>query len=129
MGRPFIATGRTMIDVQKGELTMRVNDQQITFNVFNALKCADDIKECQFPLGHHNELLKSKLTVDRPGKRFDILDLSARTFNPSKLSIEEPPTLALNPLPSQLKYAYLKFKKALGWTIVDIKGINLTLCI
>ncbi|XP_062088966.1 uncharacterized protein LOC133795533 [Humulus lupulus] len=27
LGRPFLATGRTLIDVQKGELTMRVNDQ------------------------------------------------------------------------------------------------------
>ncbi|KAL5555212.1 hypothetical protein UlMin_037448 [Ulmus minor] len=26
LGRPFLATGRTLIDVQKGELTMRVND-------------------------------------------------------------------------------------------------------
>ncbi|KAA3466524.1 reverse transcriptase-like protein [Gossypium australe] len=44
--KPFLTTGRTVIDVQKGELTIRVNDQQITFNVFKALKYADDIKEC-----------------------------------------------------------------------------------
>ncbi|KAM6570934.1 hypothetical protein CsatA_015014 [Cannabis sativa] len=36
LGRPFLATGRTLIDVQNGELTMRVNDQKVTFNVFNA---------------------------------------------------------------------------------------------
>ncbi|KAF7834764.1 uncharacterized protein G2W53_009623 [Senna tora] len=29
LGRPFLATGRTIIDVQKGELTMRVQDQEI----------------------------------------------------------------------------------------------------
>lgn len=28
---PFLAFGRTLIDVHNGELTMRVNDQQITF--------------------------------------------------------------------------------------------------
>ncbi|KAA3483205.1 Retrovirus-related Pol polyprotein from transposon opus [Gossypium australe] len=43
--RPFLATGRTLIDVQKGELTMRVNDYQITFNVFDAMKCADTNEE------------------------------------------------------------------------------------
>lgn len=32
LGRPFLATGRTLIDVYKGELTMRMNDQQIKFN-------------------------------------------------------------------------------------------------
>ena len=26
LGRPFLTTGKTLIDVQKGELTMRVND-------------------------------------------------------------------------------------------------------
>ena len=30
LGRPFLATGRTLIDVQKGELTMRVLDQDVT---------------------------------------------------------------------------------------------------
>ena len=47
--RPFLATGRTLIDVQKGELTMRVNDQKVTFNVFNALKYPDEGSEdCSF---------------------------------------------------------------------------------
>ncbi|XP_062103845.1 uncharacterized protein LOC133814960 [Humulus lupulus] len=46
LGRPFLATGRTLIDVQKGELTMRVNDQQVTFNVFNAMKFPDEVEEC-----------------------------------------------------------------------------------
>ncbi|XP_016727995.1 uncharacterized protein [Gossypium hirsutum] len=46
LGRPFLATGRTLIDVHKDELTMRVNDQQVTFNVFDALKCTDENEEC-----------------------------------------------------------------------------------
>ncbi|XP_063942363.1 uncharacterized protein LOC135150149 [Daucus carota subsp. sativus] len=46
LGRPFLATGRTLIDVQKGELTMRVQDQMVTFNVFNAIKLPSDEEEC-----------------------------------------------------------------------------------
>ncbi|XP_062085804.1 uncharacterized protein LOC133791913 [Humulus lupulus] len=46
LGRPFLATGRTLIDVQNGELTMRVNDQQVTFSVFKAMKFPDEIEEC-----------------------------------------------------------------------------------
>ncbi|PNY16242.1 hypothetical protein L195_g012957 [Trifolium pratense] len=38
LGRPFLATGRTLIDVEKGELTMRVNTQEVTFNVLKAMK-------------------------------------------------------------------------------------------
>ncbi|XP_063948095.1 uncharacterized protein LOC135152190 [Daucus carota subsp. sativus] len=46
LGRPFLVTGRTLIDVQKGELTMRVQDQMVTFNMFNAIKLPSDEEEC-----------------------------------------------------------------------------------
>ena len=72
-----------------------------------------------------------------------------------KPSIEEPPILELKPLPSHLKYVYLgadstlpvvisnelskeqeerlvqvlkEHKKAIGWTIADIRGINSMYC-
>ncbi|KAJ9566190.1 hypothetical protein OSB04_002156 [Centaurea solstitialis] len=46
LGRPFLATGRTLIDVQKGELTMRVQDQKVTFNVLDSLRYPEDREEC-----------------------------------------------------------------------------------
>ncbi|XP_062103904.1 uncharacterized protein LOC133815026 [Humulus lupulus] len=46
LGRPFLATGRTLIGVQKGELTMRVQDEQLTFNVFKAMRFPDEVEEC-----------------------------------------------------------------------------------
>ncbi|KAF7814830.1 uncharacterized protein G2W53_028799 [Senna tora] len=46
LGRPFLATGRTIIDVQKGELKMRVQDEEVTFNVFKAMKLPDEPEEC-----------------------------------------------------------------------------------
>ncbi|KAI5431178.1 hypothetical protein KIW84_035367 [Lathyrus oleraceus] len=47
LGRPFLATGRTLIDMEKGELAMRVNSQQVVFNVLNALKHIDEeVAEC-----------------------------------------------------------------------------------
>ncbi|XP_022841946.1 uncharacterized protein LOC111365637 [Olea europaea var. sylvestris] len=33
IGRPFLATGRALIDVQEGKLTLRVNEEQVTFNI------------------------------------------------------------------------------------------------
>ena len=36
LGRPFLATGRAMIDVQRGELKLRVQDDEIKFNVLHA---------------------------------------------------------------------------------------------
>ncbi|XP_075483716.1 uncharacterized protein LOC142523870 [Primulina tabacum] len=38
LGRPFLATGKALIDVQKGKLKLRVGKKEITFNVFKALK-------------------------------------------------------------------------------------------
>ncbi|KAH9685728.1 hypothetical protein KPL70_014067 [Citrus sinensis] len=48
LGRPFLVTGKTLIDVQKGELTMRVNDQQVTFNVLEAMKNPDEVEDYNF---------------------------------------------------------------------------------
>ena len=38
LGRPFLAIGRAMIDVQKGELKLRVQDDEVRFSVFNAVR-------------------------------------------------------------------------------------------
>ena len=38
LGRPVLATDRALIDVQKGELRLRVQDEVVTFNVFNVIK-------------------------------------------------------------------------------------------
>ncbi|XP_070005809.1 uncharacterized protein [Nicotiana sylvestris] len=83
------------------------------------------------------------------------LDLENRKTPPTKHSIEEPPVLELKSLPLHLKYGFLgpsstlpfilsscltnmqvdatlavlqKWKKAIGWTLADIRGIRPTLC-
>ena len=33
MGRPFLATGAALIDVKKGELTLRVGEEKVHFNL------------------------------------------------------------------------------------------------
>ena len=38
LGRPFLATGATLIDVQKGELTLRVGDEVVQFNINRSLE-------------------------------------------------------------------------------------------
>ncbi|XP_038901283.1 uncharacterized protein LOC120088215 [Benincasa hispida] len=48
LGHLFLATGRALIDVQKGELTIRVDNQQVKFNDLNALKYPNDIENYQY---------------------------------------------------------------------------------
>ncbi|KAA3461410.1 Integrase, catalytic core [Gossypium australe] len=132
-GRPFLATGRTIIDVQKGELTMR---------------CADKNEECH-AIGFFDSAVEEEFA-----KSFESLELSNHSFKPPRPSIEDPPTLELKPLSLHLKYAYLgdnntlsvvisaeltpdqekkllevlkKSKKAPGWTIAKIKRISLAI--
>ncbi|MCI95272.1 hypothetical protein A2U01_0116570, partial [Trifolium medium] len=38
LGRPFLATGRALIDVERGDLMLRTDGEQIIFNVFEAMK-------------------------------------------------------------------------------------------
>ncbi|KAI3672920.1 hypothetical protein L6452_39022 [Arctium lappa] len=128
LGRRFLATGRTLIDVQKGELTMRLNEQNVTFNVFNSMKYPDDKEEC-FTLSdieslcHKEEIEKmldlretevdEKIEWEEEGETtmlqhttaFELLENEDRkTHIPS---VESPPDLELKPLPSHLKYAFL----------------------
>ncbi|XP_073294479.1 uncharacterized protein [Primulina huaijiensis] len=37
-GRPFLATGKSLIDVQERKLRLRVGEEEITFDVFNTLE-------------------------------------------------------------------------------------------
>ena len=38
LGRPFLTTGATLIDVKKGELTLRVGNEAVHFNLNQSLK-------------------------------------------------------------------------------------------
>ncbi|XP_062100170.1 uncharacterized protein LOC133806050 [Humulus lupulus] len=46
LGRPFLATGQALIDVQKGELKLRVQGDEVVFNVFNAMVYSRASESC-----------------------------------------------------------------------------------
>ena len=46
LGRPFLATSRAMIDVQRGELKLRVQDGEVKFNVFEAVRHPAESDTC-----------------------------------------------------------------------------------
>ncbi|KAK4718125.1 hypothetical protein R3W88_016463 [Solanum pinnatisectum] len=43
LGRPFLATGRALVDVESGELKFQVNEDEVTFNVCKSMKHPSDI--------------------------------------------------------------------------------------
>ena len=44
LGRPFLVTGATLIDVKNGELTLRVREEEVKFNINQSLKQHDNEK-------------------------------------------------------------------------------------
>ncbi|KAL5559958.1 hypothetical protein UlMin_036169 [Ulmus minor] len=134
LGRPFLATGRALIDVHNGELTMRVQDEKVTFNVFQAMKFPNEVEECsalslvdslvserfaeccsspmQSAMGENSDSeeqaeVECSWAETKQRIQAEPLDMSSREFKLPKSSIEEPPNLELKPLPSHLRYAYL----------------------
>ena len=63
LGRPFLATGAGLIDVQKGELTLRVGNEPVHFNINRSLEHPDvDVESCK-AIGN-NSLLNVELNSD-----------------------------------------------------------------
>ena len=46
LGRPFLAIGRAMIDVQKRELKLKVQDDEVKFSVFNVMRHLAESDAC-----------------------------------------------------------------------------------
>ena len=182
LGRPFLATGRAMIDVQRGELKLRVQEEEVKFNVFEEVRhpaesdtcfMAEIVEAIVFSQSGLTDPLETSLVenesenlseevkeyvkwMDSFGhnrrKYFESLGEGVKTPVPS---IEQPPKMEQKPLPSHLKYAYLReestlpviissslttleeekllrvlrdHKHALGWSLADLKGIRPSMC-
>ena len=46
LGRPFLATGGALIDVEVGELVLRVHDEQLVFRVFENVHSLGEEERC-----------------------------------------------------------------------------------
>ncbi|GJW21490.1 reverse transcriptase domain-containing protein [Tanacetum coccineum] len=88
LGRPFLRTARALIDVYGEELTLRVDDEAITFK--------GDL------------LLLEKLLNDDPSSPLPSKELHFEELKTIKSSIDDPLGLELKDLPSHLEYAFLE---------------------
>ncbi|MCI90333.1 hypothetical protein A2U01_0111625, partial [Trifolium medium] len=46
LGRPFLQTGRCMIDLEDGTLTLKVDNEVVKLNVLKAMKHPKEKEEC-----------------------------------------------------------------------------------
>ncbi|EXB65592.1 hypothetical protein L484_025858 [Morus notabilis] len=65
IGRPFLATGNVVINVLKGELSLEVENEKVTFNVFSPLKGPQESETC-CPMDNIKKTMCEKNSVQVP---------------------------------------------------------------
>ena len=188
LGRPFLATGETLIDVKKGELTPRVGNEAVHVNLNHSLKQSTlinvecEIVETKIPISsklindcnfqssmNQNEMnfqYFEHLEVEFLNSNFKLKEavlsveiISTKKSNSYEVKAIEVNTssegLILKEFPEHLKYTFLqpekaklfiilaglieleeqnlleiliKYKKAIAWSIDDLKGISPSIC-
>nr|GEX58932.1 reverse transcriptase domain-containing protein [Tanacetum cinerariifolium] len=132
LGRSFLRTGRALIDVYGEEITLRVNDESITFNLNQTMRYSltyDDTSSSNPTLVSDDlisesdsckvSIVKSSLPTLTPfGENDFSLDEIEYFLNDNSIptGIENPVEALLNVLKSH--------KRAIAWKISDIKGID-----
>ena len=131
---PFLTIGRAMIDVQKGELKLRVQDDEVRFSVFNEVRHPTEsnasfmieaieaivpshsgftdpleaslVQNAKEELSEEAEEYVKWIDSFQPNRRkyYESLGDNTQTSVPS---VELPPQLEKKPLLSHLRYAYL----------------------
>ena len=149
LGRPFLATGRAMIDVQRGELNLRVQEDEVKFNVFEVVRhpvesdtcfMAEIVEAIVSSQSSLTDRLEASLVENESENRseeaeeyvkwmdsfgynrrkyFESLGEGAKTQVPS---VEQPPKMEQKPLPSHLKYEYLGVESTL--TVIILASLT-----
>nr|GFC12641.1 hypothetical protein [Tanacetum cinerariifolium] len=96
VGRPFLSTAHALIDVYKGEITLRHDDQSLT------LKCE--------PLSNQKDYL--------PTLHNDLKVIEPKTQSEE----EEPPKVELKELPPHIEYAFLGNNGE--WLVIIAKDLS-----
>ena len=151
LGRPFLAIGATLIDVKKGELTLRVGDKAMYFNLNHSLKqpklCSVDYEivktkipvsselatACNFKNSMNDNAMNFQylehLEVEIMNSDFKLKD-SVFSVGEKSSSYEEEFTeenkslegLILKEFPKHLKYAFLQPEK--GNPVIILAGLT-----
>nr|GEX26131.1 hypothetical protein [Tanacetum cinerariifolium]GEX28657.1 hypothetical protein [Tanacetum cinerariifolium] len=111
LGRSFLRTGRALIDVYREEITLRVNDEAITFNPNQTTRYSSRYDDLSGDICLIEKLLNNDPFQLSP------MYLKQGEVVKVKSSIEEPSKFELKYLPSHLKYAYLEEGIVLGHKI------------
>ncbi|RVW73712.1 Transposon Ty3-I Gag-Pol polyprotein [Vitis vinifera] len=151
LGRPFLATSNAIINCRNGVMQLTFGNMTLELNIFHLCKrhLHPEEEEGFEEVCLINTLVEEHSIMSPWRRREEILPLFNKEDSQGA-AMEDPPKLVLKPLPVDLKYAYLeedekcpvvvsstltsdqedsllgvlrKCKKAIGWTISDLKGL------
>ncbi|GKE65271.1 retrotransposon protein, putative, ty3-gypsy subclass, partial [Tanacetum coccineum] len=132
LGRPFLATARSIIDVHEGKLSLRVKIETVTFNIGKSMKSKHSRDDYLYCANHTFKLVQEQWVniVNHDGEWTkeeegdDPNKVLAASFYPRTEPVEplewkapenrlkpssmEPPKLELKELPKHLEYAFLQ---------------------
>nr|GEU93686.1 reverse transcriptase domain-containing protein [Tanacetum cinerariifolium] len=99
----FVKTGRTLIDVYEGELTLRVGKEAVTFNLDQTSRY----------FANYDAMSVNRIDlIDIACEEYsqEVIGFSLKVVEPTneKSSIDETPMLELKDLPPHLEYAFLE---------------------
>ncbi|XP_074377248.1 uncharacterized protein LOC141718762 [Apium graveolens] len=117
LGRPFLATTGTIIDVNAGKLTLNVGEDKVEFDLNKAMKMPS-FDATYFTVDIMDEILKHEDADLLEEEQYlydkedgDSLAIVVQDTGMPKidmaLSISEAPQVELKPLPSNIRYAFL----------------------
>ncbi|XP_059310579.1 uncharacterized protein LOC132061921 [Lycium ferocissimum] len=156
LGRPFLATRRALVDVERGDLKFRMNDKEVTFHICKSMKQSadmsvvsviDTIDEAMDTTVEHEHMgdMLAAVIMNYEGEDEEefketvnaLIGLGSYHYNPKKLDLDlenraTPPAKPsiIEPPTLELKPlpSHLRYKKAIGWCIADIQGIPPGIC-
>ncbi|XP_049414688.1 uncharacterized protein LOC125877439 [Solanum stenotomum] len=125
LGRPFLATGRALVDVESRKLKFRVNNDEVTFNIYKSMKKPGNIHV----VSTEDVIDEAMASVSHLMRKNEPLEFVLANNDESEVQGYEEAVAAL----SRLKVKFLievlwKHIKAIGWTIADIVGIPPGIC-
>ncbi|XP_075109013.1 uncharacterized protein LOC142180823 [Nicotiana tabacum] len=111
LGRPFLATGRALIDCETGELKMRLNDEEVIFNVQQSMRRPSEYANCS--------LVEA---VDVILQEDDMTLIVKDPLEACLTNLEEMDGEGLAEWVERLLQVLQENKTVIGWTMADIKG-------
>jgi hypothetical protein len=70
LGRPFLATGHSFIDVEMGQLMLRFHNEQVVFNIFEAMKHQAENPKC-YRIDVIEEIVEDRSSEPQPSQSME----------------------------------------------------------